>query len=430
MRFVLAANGSRGDVQPAVAIGTELRTRGHEVSLLVPPNLVAFGAGAGLPTRAYGRSTKEILESDTVRVRLKSANPRTRLAAIAEMAVRGGREMHAQLLDETQHADAIVSTSVGQERAHNVAQVRGIAHIPLHLGPIRRNSTTSLLSHVGIDAPGWAAAPSWSAAEWLMWMGSARAENRLRAELGLPALRRPFASAIAATGVPEIQAYDPALFPDLVREWGSRRPLVGFLNLPAAARRGVGDTGPDDDLLEWLAADEPPVYVGFGSMMPSRLDALAAAVLGAARELGLRLLIAGGWSDFMRDATGEEQRIRVVGHIDHDAILPHCRAAIHHGGAGSVAAGLRAGLPTIVTWIGADQPMWGQAVSAAHVGTHLPMSRITSGRLADALRVGLSATTRAAAQGMREQLIPSDRAAAAAADLIERTADTSGAHPA
>ncbi|MDZ7910264.1 MAG: glycosyltransferase [Rhodococcus sp. (in: high G+C Gram-positive bacteria)] len=422
MKFVLAANGSRGDVQPALAVGLELRSRGHDVVLLAPPNMQDFGTGAGLSTSVYGDSTRAVLESDAVRTQLKSADPRARLAAATEITVRGGRQMQQTLLDATADADAIIATSAGQERAHNVSQVRRIPHIPLHLCPIRRNSTTSMLSQLRVDASGPIASASWTVLEWLLWKASKRAENDLRAELGLGPMRTPFATAIAATGVPEIQAYDPVLFPKLVAEWGERRPLVGFLGLPASARAGVGDVSADDDLSEWIAAADAPVYVGFGSMLPKNPDRLGEAVVAAADRLGVRLLVASGWSDFLGSAGELGDRVRVVKHIDHDFVLPRCRAAIHHGGAGSVAASLRAGLPTVVTWIGADQPIWGRAVASAHAGTSLPLSRVTAKRLTDALGAALSPQMHTAAARVRDRLVAPSTAVSDAVDLAERVA--------
>ena len=89
MRIVLAVNGSRGDAQPAVALATELHTRGHDVTLAAPPDLVEFGRGAGIATEPYGGQTRELLDSDLVRSDLKSRNPLRRLRAISEISVRG-----------------------------------------------------------------------------------------------------------------------------------------------------------------------------------------------------------------------------------------------------------------------------------------------------------------------------------------------------
>ncbi|MFI8772471.1 glycosyltransferase [Gordonia sp. NPDC062954] len=420
MRYVFAAGGSRGDVQPAAALATELRVRGHEVTLLVPPDSVPFASGTGIPTLSYGESTRAALDSPLVRERMRSRDPLTRVRAATELTIRGGSVMQRQLLDATQNADAIIAGSAGQERAHNVSRVRGIPHIPLHLCPIRRNGSTTLLAHAGIDVGPRTARMSWRLVEQVLWRAGRRAEDALCADLGLDPIPATFAAQIAATGVPEIQAYDPVLFPTLTSEWGPARPLVGFFTLPHDQRSGVGDDA-GSDLIEWIDRGTPPVYVGFGSMMVTDPDHLATTVLAVAAELDLRLLIAGGWSDFMSGVS--DDRIRVVGHVDHDAILPRCAAAVHHGGAGSVAAGLRAGIPTVVTWVGADQPIWGRAVMASHVGTSLPMSRVNTTRLVTAVRSALSPSVREAATTLRDSMIHPSMAVSHAADIAERVAD-------
>ncbi|MET4165006.1 sterol 3beta-glucosyltransferase [Gordonia terrae] len=434
MRFVIAVNGSRGDVQPAVALAAELLGRGHGVTLAAPPDLVGFGSGAGIPTEAYGASTRDLLASDLVREDMRSKNPRTRLRAVSAMSVRGGRVMQQRLLELADGADALVASSAGQERAHNVSAVLGIPHIPLHYCPIRRNGSVSLLAHLGIDAPAAINDLSWRVAERALWLATRSAENTLRSDLGLSPLTRPYAELISRTGVPEIQAYDPALFESLTTQWGRRRPLVGFFTLAAPQRAGVGDAGLDDEsgpgsLADWLDAGDAPVYVGFGSMLPADPDGLADAFRTAARRLGIRLLVSGGWSGFMSsesvsDASTSGDAVRVVGHVDHDAVLPRCRAAVHHGGAGSVAAGLRAGLPTLVTWVGADQPIWGRALSSARVGATLPMARVTAESLTRTLDRILDADTRGRSDHLRDRLIPPAEAIRSAADIVEQTVST------
>lgn len=434
MRFVIAVNGSRGDVQPAVAMAAELLGRGHEVTLATPPDLVEFGSGAGIPTEVYGASTRDLLGSDLVREDMRSKNPRTRLRAVSAMSVRDGRAMQQRLLDLVDGADALIASSAGQERAHNVSAVLGIPHIPLHYCPIRRNSSVSLLAHLGVDAPAAVNDLSWRVAERALWLATRSAENTLRSDLGLSPLARPYAELISRTGVPEIQAYDPALFGGLTTQWGRRRPLVGFFTLAAPQRAGVGDAGLDDEpgpgsLADWLDAGDAPVYVGFGSMLPADPDALADAFRTAARRLGIRLLVSGGWSGFMSsesdsDASTSADAVRVVGHVDHDTVLPRCRAAVHHGGAGSVAAGLRAGLPTLVTWVGADQPIWGRALSTARVGATLPMARVTAESLTAALDRILDADTHRRSADLRRRLIPPAEAVRSAADIVEETVAT------
>lgn len=108
----------------------------------------------------------------------------------------------------------------------------------------------------------------------------------------------------------------------------------------------------------------------------------------------------------------------MVGHIDHRSILPLCRAAVHHGGAGSLAAGLRAGLPTLVTWFGADQPIWGRAITTSGLGATLPVARVTTENLLAAFGTLLSPEVAERAADVARSMIDPTEAVTAAADIV------------
>jgi sterol 3beta-glucosyltransferase len=419
MKFVLAFNGSRGDVQPAIALGSELAGRGHEVVLAVPPNLTEFAAGSGLAVHGYGLDTRELLESEVVSRDLKSANPVTKLRAVSEITLRGGRSMQQELLDLTADADAIIGGSAGQERALNVALARGIPYIPVHLCPIRRNGEVSPLTQFGMNPPRPLARASWTILEQLLWRATRSAEKTLESELGLPAADAPAATRIGRQGVPEIQAYDAAMFPGLRAEWGTSRPLVGFLNLAPRTRKRMGDGHSDDELMRWLDAGPPPLYIGFGSMAVADPDHLATVIASATEDVGLRVLLATGWGGLTFDEPGD--RIHAVPAVDHDAILPRCVAAVHHGGAGSTAASLRAGLPTLVYWLGADQPMWGRQIRRSGAGLSSPLAKIDVHGFRCAIEELLTPRRTRAAQRLSAEFVTPAAAAFAAAELVEQT---------
>jgi UDP:flavonoid glycosyltransferase YjiC (YdhE family) len=170
---------------------------------------------------------------------------------------------------------------------------------------------------------------------------------------------------------------------------------------------------------------------------------VVAAVAAACADLGVRALVSAGWNDFTSASASasagvgagggsavDKQRVRVVGAVDHAAVLRRCRAAVHHGGAGTTGAVLRAGLPAVVGWYSADQPMWGELLRGAGVGVARRASTLMRpGVLAGALAEVLDDATAARAADLGSRLVPADRAVAAAADAIEGAgrAGTSGA---
>ncbi|WP_328857595.1 glycosyltransferase [Williamsia herbipolensis] len=429
MQLVLAFHGSRGDVQPGVALGRTLADRGHSVVLAVPPNLVEFAARSGLDARACGPDTGELLASDLVVSHSRSRNPVRRGRAIAELALQGGLAAQADLMDLAAGTDAIVGGSVGQERVLNVSEALGVPYLPIHLCPMRSNRSVALVAPWGRHLGPRSTRASWWLIEQALWWAGRGGENRLRAELGLPTAHGPTARRIVAQGVPEVQAYDPAMFADLGREWGQRRPLVGFLDLDPATRAMIGDAHDTDDLDDWLDAGPAPVYIGFGSMSAVDPHRLAAAVLDG--TAGHRVLVATGWSDFLRPESLDPDvrqrlvdsgdRIRVVRTVDHATVLPRCAVAVHHGGAGSTAAALRSGLPTVICWLGADQPLWGRAVTRLGVGTAFSQATVSAETLRDAIARVDTPSTRDAAAALRRRLVPADAAANGAAAVVEST---------
>jgi len=189
------------------------------------------------------------------------------------------------------------------------------------------------------------------------WWKRMRADiNAFRTEIGLAATNKPTPARIAAAGFLELQAYSAQLVPG-IDDYGPRRPFVGFLGLDTSTRARLGEVGAPSELDSWLSDGEPPVYFGFGSMPVADPDATLAMIAEVARSLGVRALLSAGWGQLGKGGdAGSDKDLMCVGPLDHGSVLPRCRAAVHHGGAGTTAASLSAGLSTVVCSVFADQP--------------------------------------------------------------------------
>ncbi len=160
------------------------------------------------------------------------------------------------------------------------------------------------------------------------------------------------------------------LFPGLAAEWNSRRPFVGALTLELP-------TDADDEVATWIAAGKPPIYFGFGSTPVQSPAETMAMIAEACAELGERALI---YSDAAVRPPSHPDQVKLVGQVNYTAILPMCRAIVHHGGAGTTAAGLRAGIPTLILWDVADQPLWAATAARMKVSRTQRLSTITRSR--------------------------------------------------
>jgi UDP:flavonoid glycosyltransferase YjiC (YdhE family) len=417
MRFVLAAYGMRGDVEPSVVVGRELLRRGHDVRMAVPPNLVGFAEAEGLSTVAYGLDSRPLVEAQRKYWTLFFRSP-WRLQELDRL----GREISefvtqcwtadvtARLLTSLADGTDLLISGLGFEQfAANVAEYYDLPLATLLFLPMRANGQVLpfLPAPIGRSAM--------AAYERLSWGGAVKAaEEAQRRELGLPKATSPWPQRIAERGSLEIQAYDEAYFPGLAAEWAPKwnghRPFVGTLALELP-------TDADEEVAAWIAAGTPPIFFSFGSIpIESAADALA--MIGAAcAQLGERALISAGGSDFSN--VPHFNHVKVAGTVNYAKIFPACRAVVHHGGAGTVAAGLRAGVPTLILWTFFDQPLFGSMVKRLKVGTARRFSTTTEKSLVSDLRTILAPEYRTRARELATRMTQPAESATAAADLVE-----------
>ncbi|MBL1074551.1 glycosyltransferase family 1 protein [Nocardia sp. 2] len=424
MRIAIPLTGTRGDVHPVVALGIELRRRGHDVLFGAPPNLVDFVKSAGLPAQACGPDVQQLYSSPEGQQALAAGNTLRLMQLVAKQMSGYADRMNREVIEVCQGADLIVASTVTEDRASSVAEAMGVPLVSLHYFPCRANSAYpfpgALPAHW--SPPAAVNRATWTVAENLRRVAFLPYLNALRAELGL---RKSFASpagVLARARVPELQIYDPALVPGLPRQWDARRPFTGFLTLDHDTRAAVGDlAGDHDGILRWIDAGSPPVFFGFGSMPIKDAAAVLRMVDEVSSLLGVRALVSAGWSDLDIAAAHAGDHVRVVGDFAHDVVFPRCLAAVHHGGIGTLFESLRAGLPTLVCSVSFDQPMWGGQVAKLGIGAHLRFTQLTAERLRQALAPLLTPESRSRVAEFAATL-QTEGGAARAADRVEAAA--------
>ncbi len=407
MKFALAVYGSRGDVEPHAAVGRELLRRGHDVRIAAPPDLCGLVESAGITAVGYGPDTRDVLFS-------KKTNPLRLLSTSRQYFSDVWAEMGATLTSLTDGADLLLTAVAQQGLAANIAEYQGIPLTVMHYLPARVNG--QLLPGVPSPLIRTAMSVFW----WGYWRVTKHAEEAQRRTLGLPQATGSSTRRIVDGGCLEIQAYDLLCFPGLAAEWakcGSRRPFVGALTmeLPTDADAGV---------LSWIAAGTPPIYFGFGSL-PVKSPADTVAMISAACALlGERALICAGANDLTH--IPDSDQIKIVQAVNHGAVFPACRAVVHHGGAGTTAAGIRAGVPTLVLWIRNEQPLWGAVVKRLKVGWSQSLSTTTAESLTAGLRRILQPQYVSRAREAATEMTKPAASAATAADLLESAARREG----
>jgi UDP:flavonoid glycosyltransferase YjiC (YdhE family) len=416
MKFVLASYGTRGDVEPCVALGRELLRRGHDVRAAVPGDLVDFVESAGLAAVAYGPDRQvwqdayhhfwACLFDNFWRIRDLIRLGRE----IRELNTQCWGEMSTTLTSLADGADLILTGPIFDQPATNVAEYYDIPLATLHTSPVRANGQFLPF----LPAPLGRSVMTMD--DWLGWRGLQKLEDAQRRELGLPKATGPMSRRITKRGSLEIQAYDEVCFPGLAAEWakfGGRRPFIGSLTLGSP-------TGADEEVASWIAAGTPPIYFGWGSMrVESPADTLA--MIGAAcARLGERALVCAGWSDFSH--VPHFEHVKVVAAVNFAATFPACRAVVHHGGAGTIAAGLLAGVPTLILWMFPDQPLWVAQLKRLKVGSGRRFATTTEKSLVAELRRILAPQYVARAREIATRMTRPAVSVAVATDLVENFA--------
>ncbi|WP_099038966.1 glycosyltransferase [Mycobacterium neglectum] len=412
MKFALACYGSRGDVEPSLAVGRELLRRGHEVHMAVPPDLVGFVEAAGLATVSYGPEVEALLNADHVRHFWSNffRNPVGLLRDLWAPIISNWAEVSKTLTSLADGADLLSTGLNFEQAAANVAEHFDIPLIALHHFPMRPNGQLIPM----IPSPLIRSAGTLS--EWLFWRSSRTVEDTQRRVLGLPRATRRSPRRIAEHRWLEIQAYDAVSVPGLAAEWtkwNGQRPFVGALTMQLT-------TEADREVAAWIAAGTPPICFATGSIpLESPADTVE-MISTACAQLDRRALICAGGTDLT--GVPHPDHVKVVGAANYAEVFPACRAVVHHGGSGTTAASLRAGVPTLILWSSADQPYWGNQLKRLHVGTARRFSTTTADTLAADLQQILTPQYATRARHLATQMTTPAESIAHTADLFERAA--------
>lgn len=389
-RLVMIATGSRGDVQPQVALARGLAAAGWHVRFATHRCFAPLVESAGLELFELAGDSQSFF-SGPAGVALREKLGQRRAADWCRRYL--GLFMRSFLADCTRAAagaDAVLywpPSQVGPSLGEWLGVPSlGVATYPLPhcrtrafanpFYPPFRPAVARAARLVGLG--GVVNSLTWRLGE-PVWRDAIRAEiNRWRASsLGLePLTARREREVVART--PHLLGFSPALLP-APRDWPSHLHVTGswFLDLAES-------WSPPAELADFLAAGPAPVGIGFGSMTSRSPAVTTGIVVEALRRSGRRAVLLSGWGGLQQSALPE--RVLLVRDAPHDWLYPRLAAVVHHGGSGTTAAALRAGIPSLIVPFGFDQRLWGRQLSRLGLGPPpIPSDRLTPELLAAGL---------------------------------------------
>jgi sterol 3beta-glucosyltransferase len=423
VRIALLATGTRGDAQPMLVLADELRRRGHDTVLGLSPNVVALAERAGFTARGVGPDSQAVLESPQGKRWLAAGNAKAFLDEMAVITRAHTDQINQEMLTVCEGKDLIVAGILVEDRLAVVAEAQGVPLVCLHYAPLRRTSSYPPLLMTTRRLPRIVNVAAHALFERLWWQHQTDAVNQLRVQLGVAPVATSTASRLAAAGALELQLFSSVLTPKL-KDYPVRLPILGFSGMPSELRSRLGESNVDPELDQWLAEGDPPAYFGFGSMPVTDPASMIAMITDTARRLRLRALIGAGWSQLDQFA-GSMDDVRIVqGVLNFEQVFPRCRIAVHHGGSGTVAASVAAGIPTFVCSVFGDNAFWGARVEELRVGAHQPFSKLTpksfEAGMQSALRPEVAVRSQQVGQALRRDSHGTERAA----ELVEQRAST------
>lgn len=390
MRVLLLGWGSRGDVEPFVALGLGLKSAGYDVAVAAGRDFAPWIESFGLTCEAFSIDIQEAMRSEAGRAWIggTSHSPREEMRAMRGVVDSFGHIIVDDLLRMVRPDDLVISSTLTFDTMLAIARARGCRHVTAHFAaglPTRSGSAT--LAPVRREGDSLLNLASGYLAVAMVHKVLQNPGRLIRERLGLGP--QSFVSYVReGTRVPVLVAASPEVVGATDRT--PRVRVTGYWALPTPDP-AVLETQVPADLRAFLDAGEPPVYLGFGSATSTDPRATRDLMLDAARRFGGRVLLNLGF-----DSSGDSgapivpedlrERVFVVGSVPHAWLLPRCAAVVTHGGAGSTAAGLRAGVPSMAVPHMADQPYWGRRLHELGVGP-APIRRcdLTSENLAHAL---------------------------------------------
>jgi sterol 3beta-glucosyltransferase len=384
MHISIFVYGTWGDIRPHVVLGMALQKAGHEVQVVASKGYEEWVRARKL---GFYPLTTDVNTFAKQNASMMDMNFVKQIQTAREVLNPIFVQMGLEVLEATRNSDVLMTVEFGAALLFDVLRVNKLKTILINPAPL--NPTSEFASAMP-PAPNWFPFAkgynrfSYSVLQRVGWMllGSARNEIATK-HLGMPKskfkdFQAMLANTPALTTVSKHVLQRPA-------DWGEQFQVTGYLF----------DDDPEwtplQELCDFLAAGDAPVYIGFGSMPDSKPQATTRLMIDAVQQSGKRAVILTGWAGLGTDDV--PQNIHILKYAPHSWLFPQMAAVIHHGGAGTTAAGFRAGVPTTIVPHNGDQPYWGRRVKELGVGTDpIPRKKLSVENLARAIQTMTSSS--------------------------------------
>ena len=377
MTIGLFTYGSRGDVQPFVALANGLIQQEVQVILYAPENFRDFVENYNIPYKALSGNADEILNSAEGRRVLKTGNAISLVRLMQREGKKIQEQLNKDLLKGCSEVDFIISSALCHIWISCIAEKLHKKWGLIGLNPPTTPTKEFPFAGLSMMNNGWYNPVSHQFFQYLYWKVYKKDINIFRKSLGLSGLNSNIMNRITKNNILNLYATSPSLI-KRPSDWPANSDISGYLFVAAINNEF------NTELNDWLLAGDKPIYFSFGRMPVPDPELLVIVLKELLQTSNLRFVFCKGWSRLPNLPV--HKNLFVMDTADHQWLLPRCQMAIIHGGAGSIGASLRAGIPVIIVSVFRDQPWWGKIIRDKNLGLHLPFKKLNSSSLLSAIK--------------------------------------------
>lgn len=422
MRILILTAGSRGDVQPYVALGSGLIQQGHDVGICTSAEFEPFVTEHGLTYAYMNNDLLEFMRSDDGKIAMESTS---NLLEMVRTSIRLLPKLRG--LFERQLVDSWSSTKAFNPElilfhpkalgAKDFAEYLGIpCALAFYLPMLAPTGCYPAMGFPRLPLGRWYNRFTYRLIDFATRLGTRKYVRKWRKEIGMPRPRGRYLDRDDGQIVPVLHGFSKSVIqtPD---DWPSTANISGYWFLDSKENEP-----PPPELQRFLSEGKPPLYLGFGSIFGRDSASLTRKIIKAVELAGTRAILATGWGGINVDGIDLPDHLLAIESVSHEWLFPRVSAVVHHGGCGTTAAGFRAGKPTIVCPFFGDQPFWGSKVFELGVGPKpIPQRKLTPEKLADAIRQTLTDPTMQDAASALGDKIRHEDGVAEAIDFLQKT---------
>lgn len=383
MKIGIYTYGTRGDVQPYIALALGLQDLGHKVVLAAPSDFKDFVEGFGIDFFPLHGNAEAIMNSPEGQNVLKTENSIQLMKFFFQALSAIKVPLRKSYFASISTVDYIIANSATLPIVSTIAEKQGKKIALTYFMPPVVPTREFPLGDFDFLNFGWYNQLTYKIAQSFYWKFVKAETNEYRQELGLEPLRKNLIQYLDHQKPLDLYCISPSLIPQ-PKDWAPHHKITGFLTVPAKYREQHALEQTPEELSKWLAQGEKPIYLGFGSNGVGNHEKFSAILNHLLTQTQERVLFCTGWSQF-KDLP-DHPNLFVTKYVNHEAVLPHCKVGVFHGGAGTLATMLRHNLPMVIVSFYTDQPTWGKIIEKKGLGLHIQVKKLDAKALLEAIQ--------------------------------------------